>query len=150
MLLPGGSRAAFFLGDGAGVGKVRAASTMPTTCPALSGRCAAQGRQIASIIMDSWLRGRRRHVWVSVSADLMHDAMRDLRDIGAGVIPVKSITDCDYTRIDGHKNRFMEGVLFLTYRRCARASRQAVAGRSHSLGAHQSRRSEPKASRSVC
>ena len=26
MLLPGGSRAAFFLGDGAGVGKVRAAS----------------------------------------------------------------------------------------------------------------------------
>jgi hypothetical protein len=36
-LLPNGARAAFFLGDGAGVGK---------------------GRQIASVIMDNWLRVR--------------------------------------------------------------------------------------------
>jgi hypothetical protein len=54
---------------------------------------------------DSPVARRRRHVWVSVSADLMYDAMRDLRDIGAGVIPVKSITDCDYTRIDGRLRR---------------------------------------------
>ena len=90
-----GSRAAFFLGDGAGVGK---------------------GRQIASIIMDNWLRGRRRHIWVSVSADLVHDARRDLHDLGAVGIRVASITDFDYGKIDGQKNRFSSGVLFLTYR----------------------------------
>jgi hypothetical protein len=28
--------------------------------------CAAQGRQVAAIIMDSWLRGRRRP-WASLS-----------------------------------------------------------------------------------
>eukprot|EP01052_Picozoa_sp_SAG31_P000202 SAG31_NODE_6_length_43291_cov_191.503496_16_plen_839_part_00 len=95
MLLPNGSRAAFFLGDGAGVGK---------------------GRQIASVIMDSWLRGRTRHIWISVSGDLCHDATRDLKDIGAGGIMVRSITDFDYGPIAQGKNNFKEGVLFLTYR----------------------------------
>ena len=54
--LPDGRRSGFLLGDGAGVGK---------------------GRQLAGIILDSWLRGRRRHIWVSVSADLENDARRD-------------------------------------------------------------------------
>jgi hypothetical protein len=47
----------FFLGDGAGVGK---------------------GRQLAGIIIENWNQGRRRHLWFSVSADLMHAAKRDL------------------------------------------------------------------------
>jgi len=52
-ILPSGSRAGFFLGDGVGLGK---------------------GRQLAGIIAENWLRGRKRHLWVSVSADLMEDA----------------------------------------------------------------------------
>jgi hypothetical protein len=39
-------RRGFFLGDGTGAGK---------------------GRQLASILMDQWLRGHRRHLWISES-----------------------------------------------------------------------------------
>jgi hypothetical protein len=64
----------FSPGDGAGVGK---------------------GRQIAGIIMDMYLRGERKFVWVSVSADLRHDAERDLRDIGCN-LPVQLLTKVPY------------------------------------------------------
>src|SRR3546814_12648957 len=37
-------RQGFFLGDGTGAGK---------------------GRQIASVIMDRWLDGERRHIWIT-------------------------------------------------------------------------------------
>ncbi|CAJ1959811.1 unnamed protein product [Cylindrotheca closterium] len=55
-------RAGFFIGDGAGVGK---------------------GRQIAAILRDSFCRQghTRRHVWLSVSQELVQDARRDLTDI---------------------------------------------------------------------
>ena len=43
---PAASTAGFFLGDGPGVGK---------------------GRQLAAIILENWLAGRKRHVWLSVS-----------------------------------------------------------------------------------
>lgn len=50
-LLPGGDRrCGFFLGDGVGLGK---------------------GRQLAGMIAEGWLRGRRKSLWVSVSPDLM-------------------------------------------------------------------------------
>ena len=49
-------------GDGAGVGK---------------------GRMLAAIILENWLRGRKRSVWLSTSPDLLQDAIRDLRDVGA-------------------------------------------------------------------
>ena len=60
------TRAGFFIGDGAGVGK---------------------GRQIAAIIRDSFCRQdhTRRHVWLSVSRELVHDAKRDLTDVGVHV-----------------------------------------------------------------
>jgi hypothetical protein len=53
--------AGFFIGDGAGVGK---------------------GRQVSGIILDNFARGRRQHVWLSTSTDLVKDAERDLRDLG--------------------------------------------------------------------
>ncbi|WP_292924181.1 strawberry notch-like NTP hydrolase domain-containing protein, partial [Novosphingobium sp. SCN 63-17] len=43
-------RCGFFLGDGTGAGK---------------------GRQLASILMDQWLRGNRRHLWISESNALI-------------------------------------------------------------------------------
>uniref|UniRef100_A0A4W6D942 Protein strawberry notch homolog 2 n=1 Tax=Lates calcarifer TaxID=8187 RepID=A0A4W6D942_LATCA len=58
--LPNGDRAAYLIGDGAGVGK---------------------GRTIAGIIYENYLLGRKRSLWFSVSNDLKYDAERDLRDI---------------------------------------------------------------------
>jgi len=45
----------WFLGDGTGAGK---------------------GRQVAAIILDNWLKGRRRPVWISKSDKLIEDAER--------------------------------------------------------------------------
>ena len=54
-------RYGFFLGDGTGAGK---------------------GRQAAACIMDQWLRGKRRHVWISKNATLLEDARRDWTALG--------------------------------------------------------------------
>ena len=55
-MLPDGSRRGFFIGDGTGVGK---------------------GRQIAGIILDNFMQGRTKAVWVSKNSDLYGDAIRD-------------------------------------------------------------------------
>ncbi len=68
--LPDGSRAGFLIGDGTGVGK---------------------GRSIAGVIFENFELGRKRAVWISASSDLKYDAERDLRDIGAGSIPVYTL-----------------------------------------------------------
>ncbi|VDK58449.1 unnamed protein product [Gongylonema pulchrum] len=65
--LPTNERMGYLIGDGAGVGK---------------------GRTIACIIYENYRLGRKRSIWLSVSADLRYDAERDLRDIGAGKIKV--------------------------------------------------------------
>ncbi|KAK9814268.1 hypothetical protein WJX72_003136 [[Myrmecia] bisecta] len=93
--LPSGERAGFFIGDGAGVGK---------------------GRQIAGIILDNYARGRRRHVWLSTSSDLHHDAERDLRNLGCHINVINNCQTLDKeTRALGLPKDFQEGVLFLTY-----------------------------------
>ena len=33
------------------------------------------------MVVENWLQGRKRHVWLSVSPDLEHDARRDLSDL---------------------------------------------------------------------
>lgn len=59
-----GTRAGFFIGDGTGVGK---------------------GREIAAIIYDNHLQGRKRALWVSVSQDLESAAQEDLDDVLSGL-----------------------------------------------------------------
>mmetsp|Transcript_20487 Transcript_20487/g.41163 ORF Transcript_20487/g.41163 Transcript_20487/m.41163 type:complete len:1688 (+) Transcript_20487:177-5240(+) len=54
-------RAGFLLGDGAGMGK---------------------GRTLAGFVVENISRGKKKHVWISVSNDLYEDAKRDLRDLG--------------------------------------------------------------------
>src|SRR3546814_7888407 len=54
-------RQGFFLGDGTGAGK---------------------GRQIAAVIMDRWLAGERRHVWITKNEALLEDARRDWEALG--------------------------------------------------------------------
>ena len=65
--LASGARRGFFLGDGAGMGK---------------------GRQLAGLILENLLAGRRKHVWVTTCIDLKDDAARDLRDVGVDDVDV--------------------------------------------------------------
>ncbi len=61
----------FFLGDGAGVGK---------------------GRTLSGIISENFLKGRKKHIWLSVSADLRLDADRDLVCLYSSILLVLIFT----------------------------------------------------------
>ena len=63
---------------------------------------------------ENWIRGRRRSIWVSISADLRDDAYRDLKDIGAGKIPVHDLKSFG-VRANLQDEGLDEGVLFCTY-----------------------------------
>ena len=65
-------RQGWMLGDGTGCGK---------------------GRQAAAIILDRWLRGAKRALWVSQSARLLEDARRDWREIGRDERDVFALAD---------------------------------------------------------
>ncbi|XP_073910610.1 protein strawberry notch homolog 2 isoform X3 [Castor canadensis] len=105
VLLPSGQRAGFLIGDGAGVGK---------------------GRTVAGIIVENYLRGRKKALWFSVSNDLKYDAERDLRDIEAPGIAVHVLSKIKYG-----DNTTSEGVLFATY--------SALIGESQAGGQHRTR-----------
>ena len=83
-------RQGWMLGDGTGCGK---------------------GRQVAAIILDRWLRGQRRALWLSQSDKLIEDARRDWQAVGGladDVIPLGRFRQKD--RIP-----HAEGILFTTY-----------------------------------
>ncbi len=83
-------RRGFFLGDGTGAGK---------------------GRQVAGIVLDNWLKGRRRAVWISKSDKLIEDAQRDWLALGQERL---LITPLSRFR-QGTPIRLGEGILFTTY-----------------------------------
>lgn len=91
IVLPDGSRATALIGDGTGVGK---------------------GRIGAAVLWDNWRKGRRRLVWVSEKWDLMQDAIRDLRGIGAHEL-AKSIKP--FGKISASTPIDHDGILFTTY-----------------------------------
>ncbi|XP_010537824.1 PREDICTED: protein strawberry notch [Tarenaya hassleriana] len=92
--LADGTRAGFFVGDGAGVGK---------------------GRTIAGLIWENWQRGRRKALWISVGSDLKYDARRDLDDVGATCAEVHALNKLPYSKLDSKSVGIKEGVVFLTY-----------------------------------
>lgn len=83
-------RRGFMLGDGAGAGK---------------------GRQSAGIILDNWLRGRRKAVWISKSDKLIEDAQRDWSALGMERLLVTPLSRF----AQGKPITLSEGVLFATY-----------------------------------
>ena len=89
---PGGQlyRTGFFLGDGTGAGK---------------------GRQAAACILDQWLKGNRRHIWISKNAPLLEDAQRDWTAIGR--LP-SDILELSRWKI-GEEITAPEGILFVPY-----------------------------------
>jgi predicted RNA methylase len=83
-------RRGWFLGDGTGAGK---------------------GRQVAGILLDNWLKGRRRAVWVSKSDKLIEDAQRDWSALGQERLLVTPLSRFR----QGTPIRLEQGILFTTY-----------------------------------
>jgi predicted RNA methylase len=83
-------RRGFMIGDGTGVGK---------------------GRQSAAIILDNWLQGRRKAVWISKSDKLIEDAQRDWAALGMERLLVTPLSRFS----QGRPITLPEGVLFTTY-----------------------------------
>ena len=83
-------RKGWFLGDGTGAGK---------------------GRQVAGIVLDNWLKGRRRAVWISKSDKLLEDAQRDWKALGQEPLLVTPLARFR----QGTPIRLEQGILFTTY-----------------------------------
>lgn len=83
-------RRGFMLGDGTGAGK---------------------GRQSAGIILNNWLRGRRKAIWISKSDKLIEDAQRDWSALGMERLLVTPLSRFP----QGAKITLTEGILFTTY-----------------------------------
>src|SRR3546814_2245366 len=75
------------------------------------GTGAGKGRQVAGIILDNWLKGRRRAVWLSMSDRLLEDAQRDWSALGQERLLVTPLSRFR----QGTPIRVEEGVLFTTY-----------------------------------
>ncbi|CAL8308513.1 unnamed protein product [Lota lota] len=105
VILQNNQRAGFLIGDGAGVGK---------------------GRTVAGIILENYLKGRKKSLWFSISNDLRFDAERDLKDIDSAHIPVHALNKIKYG-----DTATSEGVLFATY--------SALIGESQAGGQHRTR-----------
>ena len=97
-------RRGWMLGDGTGCGK---------------------GRQVAAILLDQWLRGRKRALWLSQSDTLLEDARRDWCAVGGredDVIPVGKVRQ-------GADIPHAEGILFATYATLRSPARQGKPSR---------------------
>jgi protein strawberry notch len=97
-------RRGWFLGDGTGAGK---------------------GRQVAGIILDNWLKGRRRALWLSKSDKLIEDARRDWAALGQEPLLITPLARFR----QGTPIRLDEGILFVTYATLRSAERESKASR---------------------
>jgi predicted RNA methylase len=83
-------RCGYFLGDGTGAGK---------------------GRQLAGIVLDQWLRGNRRHIWISKNEALLEDARRDWTALGGLALDIQPLSRWHL----GARMVLDQGILFVTY-----------------------------------
>ena len=97
-------RRGWMLGDGTGAGK---------------------GRQVAAIVLDHWLRGRRRALWLSQSDKLVEDARRDWVALGGRDDDVIALGKFR----QGAEIPMHEGILFATYATLRSPARQGKPSR---------------------
>ncbi|MDD9709791.1 strawberry notch-like NTP hydrolase domain-containing protein, partial [Seohaeicola sp. 4SK31] len=83
-------RLGYFLGDGTGCGK---------------------GRECAGLILVNWLAGRRKAIWVSKSATLIEDAIRDWTDLGGSPADIQPLSKWK----PDQPVPMGDGILFVTY-----------------------------------
>ena len=80
-----------------------------------------KGRTLAAFCYENIMRGRNKHIWISVSGDLYDDAKRDLRDLGLEKYSREKchlLSKMPYTPI-----REKDGLIFTTYRTLIGVSR---------------------------
>ena len=97
-------RRGWMLGDGTGAGK---------------------GRQVAAMVLDNWLRGRKRALWLSQSDKLVEDARRDWTALGGAeddVFPISNFRQ-------GADIPLSQGILFATYATLRSPARQGKQSR---------------------
>jgi predicted RNA methylase len=97
-------RRAYFNGDGTGVGK---------------------GRQISGFLLDNWLKGRKRAIWISKNESLLEDARRDWSALGGDenqIVPQSKFKL-------GEAIALSEGILFTTYATLRTNGREGKASR---------------------
>ncbi len=83
-------RRGFFIGDGTGVGK---------------------GREVSSIILDNWIKGRTKALWISKSDTLLEDAQRDW-----SALDQEKLLITPQSRFkQGRPILLTQGILFTTY-----------------------------------
>ncbi len=97
-------RRGWFLGDGTGAGK---------------------GRQVAGVLLDNWLKGRRRALWLSKSDKLLDDAQRDWSGLGQERLLITPLARFK----QGTPIRLDEGILFTTYATLRSEARETKASR---------------------
>ncbi|MGN7126818.1 strawberry notch-like NTP hydrolase domain-containing protein [Methylorubrum thiocyanatum] len=97
-------RQGFFLGDGTGAGK---------------------GRQVAGVILDNWMQGRRRALWISKSDTLLEDARRDWRHLGREPLQIVPLSRF----APGKPVALTEGILFTTFATLRGAGRNGAGSR---------------------
>ena len=97
-------RRGWFLGDGTGAGK---------------------GRQVAGVLLDNWLKGRRKAVWVSKSDKLIEDAQRDWSALGQERLLITPLARFP----QGSAIRLGDGILFTTYATLRSEGRETKASR---------------------
>jgi hypothetical protein len=83
-------RRGYYLGDGTGAGK---------------------GRQVAGVVLDNWLKGRRKALWISKSDKLLEDAQRDWSALGQEKLQI--VPQSRFKQ--GAPIKLSEGILFTTY-----------------------------------
>ncbi|MBM3578129.1 MAG: hypothetical protein FJX40_10800 [Alphaproteobacteria bacterium] len=83
-------RRGYYLGDGTGAGK---------------------GRQVAGVVLDNWLKGRRKALWISKSDKLLEDAQRDWAALGGEKLQI--VPQSRFKQ--GAPIRLADGILFTTY-----------------------------------
>lgn len=83
-------RRGFFIGDGTGVGK---------------------GREVSGIILDNWMRGTKKALWISEKMGLLKDAQRDWTGLEQNANDIFSHGKIAAPATIGQK----QGILFTTY-----------------------------------
>lgn len=83
-----------------------------------------KGRTLAGFVIENLARGRKRHVWISVSADLYEDAKRDLRDLGLGSYAETHCYNLGKLPYGDLTKSHPEGVMFATYSTLISKNRQ--------------------------
>ena len=89
----------------------RAAPPIAAAISSATAPGAGKGRQVAGIILDQWLRGNRRHIWLSKNETLLEDARRDWSALGGLPLDIQPLSQWKL----GAPVAMDCGILFVTY-----------------------------------